>query len=182
MEAPSAPGPPAAELARLLAEGPPIDPASLADADYQGTSLGLPAFVEKLTWKTFRKVFRRGRDGAVIGHNVRIDQRSGEPQRDGRGSPITFGPYEVAPLPVGGTPFRCRAGVLLDYGAAHPRLHPLGLVRAPLVALDPGSADLLLGATFLALGPLHVRTPSYFLLERINTAAQERGRPRDPAR
>ncbi|MBL9022527.1 MAG: hypothetical protein JNL21_10005 [Myxococcales bacterium] len=161
---------PPTELRRLLASGHAVDPLDLAGFDYRGTSLGLPALVEKLTWKIFRKVFRRTTDGTVIGHNVRIDQGSGEPLRDRTGAPVTFGPYAVKPLPAGGTPFGCRAGVLLDYGAAHPRLHPLGLVRDPLVALVPGSADLLLGATYLALGPLAVRTPSFFLLERINTA------------
>lgn len=158
---------PRAELARLLANGWPIDPQSLAGADYRGTSLGLPGVVERLTWKTFRKVFRRSDDGTIIGHNVRIDQRSGEPLTDRRGDPIVFGPYHVVPLPPGGTPFGCRAGLLLDYGAAHPRLHPLGAVRDPLVSLEEGSARLLLGATYLSLGPLALRTPSFFTLERI---------------
>ncbi len=156
---------PGDRLAHLLSSGYAVDPDALADADYRGTSLGLPAFVERVTWKTFRKVFRRSERG-VSGFNVRVDQRTGEPLLR-NAEPITFGPYQVVPLPPDGTAFRCRAGVLLDYGAMHPAWHPLARVRDPLVALREGSADLLLGATYLAVGPLALRTPSFFLLERL---------------
>jgi hypothetical protein len=158
---------PRVELARLLAAGHPVDPAALAGADYRGTALGLPAFVERLTWKVFRKVFRHAAGGGVVGHNVRLDQRTQAPLLDRAGEPITFGPYRVSPLPANGMPFACRAGVLLDYGAARPALHPLARLRDPLVALNPGSVDLLLGATYLALGPLALKTPSFFVLERL---------------
>jgi hypothetical protein len=161
---------PSGELARLIARGHPIEAAALAGGDYLGTSLGLPRVVERLTWKIFCKVFRKGSDGTVIGHNVRLDQRTGKPLVDRRGEPVSFGPYRVAPMPAGGTPFGCRAGLLLDYGAAHSRLHPLGRVRDPLVSLREGSVELLLGATYLALGPLEVKTPSFFTLERIDGA------------
>ena len=33
-------------------------------------------------------------------------------------------------------------------------------------ALEPGNADRLLGWSYVELGPLRIRTPSYFLLER----------------
>src|SRR5512139_1007272 len=102
------------ELRRALAGGHPIEPRELAGADYLGTSLGLPRLVERMTWKIFRKVFRTSDDGSVIGHNVRLDQRSAEPLRDRSGAPVSFGPYAVVPLPAGGTPFGCSAGILLD--------------------------------------------------------------------
>lgn len=157
----------AAELRGVLAAGHAIDPAALAGGDYLGTSLGLPGFIERLTWKIFRKVFREANDGAVTGYNVRLDQRTAEPLRTKSGAEVTFGPYAVVPLPSSGTPFRCRAGVLLDYGAKHPALHPLARVRDPLVSLHEKNADLLLGATYLAVGPFDIATPSFFALERI---------------
>ena len=41
----------------------------------RGTSLGLPALVEKLTWKTFQKTFYRDpRTGRLLGWNVRLEQ------------------------------------------------------------------------------------------------------------
>ena len=157
-----------AELAAVLASGHPIDLALLR-GPFRGVSLGLGGLVERLTWKTFRKRFWLDEQaGEIVGHNERLLQ-SGvasppEPRRDARGDPVTFGPFLVRALPPDGTPFQCRAGVLLDYGARHPAWHPLARMRDPLVAVNEGSADLLLGASYLALGG-GVRTPSFFTLE-----------------
>jgi hypothetical protein len=158
-----------AELAAILADGHPIAPEALCGS-YRGISLGLPAWVDKVAWKAFRKVFR-SEDG-VVGHNVRlrpparivpIDEEPAEPLLS-RGQPVTFGPFRVRALPAD-DPFGCRAGLLLDYGAMHPPWHPLGLLRDPLVAVLPGSSALLLGASWLQVG-LAMRTPSFFTLER----------------
>lgn len=161
---------PAASLRELLATGHPIAPEALADFEYRGTSLGLPAAVERLTWKTFQKVFCRDQDtGLLRGWNVRVEQRGiGRPSQPclRRGQPHTFGHFAVVPLdPVMAR--RCGAGLLLDYGQGGNRtLDPLRWVRDPLVALTRGSAELLLGWTYLQLGALRLSTPSYFVLER----------------
>jgi len=64
------------ELMRLLREGHAIDPTKLDDYEYRGTSLGLPRFVERLTWKTFQKTFHRDPETGVLrGWNVRLEQR-----------------------------------------------------------------------------------------------------------
>jgi len=157
--------------AELLSNGHPVLAIDLEGADYRGVSLGLPEAFERLTWKTFMKVFRKdeGAPGAVVGHNVRLEQTGVSGPTvvlEKRGEPITFGPYRVLPLPEDGTPFRCRAGVLLDYGARHPAWHPLARVRDPVVAVNEGSIELLLGATYLAIGGRGLKTPSYFTLER----------------
>lgn len=165
---------PRAVLRERLAQGFPIDPAALDDSQYRGVSLGLPAFVERLTWKVFRKVFHRDPRGHLRGWNVRLEQRGLDgpsvPKRR-RGAPVTFGHYRVVnaadaslrcPLPAG-----CDRGLLLDYGAGdNPRLDPTSLVRDPLVALRPDDPTLLLGWTFLEVGPRAIPTPSFFLLER----------------
>lgn len=150
------------QLRALLAAGHPIDPAALANTTYRGISLGLPAWVERLTWKKFTKAFHRDpRDGRLRGWNVRIEQdgldRPWRPRlRDGR--PWTFGHFAVVSE---------RDRLLLDYGAGgNRRLDPLGLLRDPLVALRAGSVERLLGWSYLAIGPVDVPTPSYFLLER----------------
>lgn len=159
-----------AQLSERLTQGFAIDAEALVGADYRGVSLGLPRLVERLTWKTFRKVFRRdpSSDG-VVGHNVRMQQTGLDgpslPEKKD-GALIEFGPYRVGALPPGGTPFRCRAGLLLDYGARHPGWHPLSTVRDPIVALNEGSVEVLLGATYVALGPARLRTPSFFTLTR----------------
>jgi hypothetical protein len=150
------------ELRALLAGGHPIDPSRLDDTVYRGISLGLPAWVERLSWKKFAKAFHRDpRTGQLRGWNVRIEQdgleRPWRP-RVRRGQPWTFGHFAVV---------SDRARLLLDYGAGATRLtDPLRVLRDPVVALHAGSVELLLGWSYLAIGPARIPTPSYFLLER----------------
>jgi hypothetical protein len=147
------------QLALALAEGHPIEVGALDDSRYRGISLGLPGFVEALTWKTFEKTFHRDPvTGQLRGWNVRLEQTgwtSPPVPRQKGGQPWTFGHYDVKP----GHP------LTLDYGSARNfALDPTRLVRDPLVALDAGSARWLLGRSDLVGG---LRTPSYFLLERL---------------
>ncbi len=142
-----------AELHRLLAQGHPIEPEALDDREYRGISLGLPAWVDALTWKKFKKVFHRDRTTGVLrGWNVRMVQNGIDapfvPLRRG-GQPATFGHFRVVSQP---------ARLLLDYGRAR--------LRDPLVALEPGRADLLLGWSYIDLGLAQLPTPSFFSLER----------------
>src|SRR5262249_6372398 len=84
-----------------------------------------------------------------------------------RGRPVTTWHYEV--IAPGGvpTPPGFDRGLLIDYDlGANPRLEPVRLGKDPLVALSPGSADELLGVTYLLLGRRCVETPTYFTLER----------------
>jgi hypothetical protein len=148
------------ELAALLREGHGIRAEALDDTEYRGISLGLPGFVDRLTWKTFRKTFHRDPDtGLLRGWNVRLEQGGLDapsvPMRRG-GRPVTFGHYVV----VAGDP-----GLLLDYSAGQNGLSPTALVRDPVVALEPGDPRLLLGWTYLQVGRHRIGTPSYFVLE-----------------
>lgn len=147
-----------AELAGAMARGHAFDPAELDGVVYRGISLGLPAWIERLTWKKFAKAFRRDRDGRLFGWNHRIVQdgldRPWRPMLK-RGRPVTFGRFEVVT--------DARGGVVLDYRGAELALRTL---RDPLVALRAGETELLLGRSLLALGGATVGTPSYFVLER----------------
>lgn len=156
---------------RALRAGHPIEQGALDDTEYRGVSLGLPAFVERLTWKTFQKVFHRDpATGRLRGWNVRVEQRGLDAQSvplRRRGEPVTFGHYEVVPLDPARAPKGLATGLLLDYGlGGGARLAPVGLVRDPVVAVNLGSAGLLLGWTWIELGSLQIGTPSFFLLER----------------
>lgn len=149
----------------LVRRGNAIDPRALDDTEYRGVSLGLPALVERLTWKTFQKTFHRDpATGLLRGWNVKVEQRGVDapsvPKRGRDGRPLTFGHYVV----VDGAEGR---GLLIDYsqGARGP-LDPLRLVRDPIVAVNEGDPSLLLGWTYLAIGPFSPGTPSYFTLER----------------
>ena len=157
------------DLAALLREGHAIDPDTLADTEYKGISLGLPSLLEKLSWKTFKKVFYRDPEsGKLRGWNVRIDQRDGgygyRPlMRDGE--PFPFGHYQVvAPSSV---PPGVDRGLLIHYGLGQNKpLDPVARLRDPIVAVNAGSSELLLGWSYLDLGFTHVGTPSFFSLQR----------------
>lgn len=135
------------QLAAYLAAGHPLAPEQLAGHEYHGTSLGLPAWIERATWKTFVKAFVADGDG-VRGWNVRVDQRAPFSPKLKGGKPITFGHFAVV---------RDGEHVMLEYD---------GVLRDPLVALDAGSADRLLGCSLVDIAGVRLPTPSYFLLER----------------
>jgi len=173
---------PRAELARLLREGHPIDPAAIADFVYRGTSLGIPSWVEQLAWKVFAKTFHREpATGVLRGWNVRIRQQGLDGPLDPllrRGRPLTFGHFRVAACDEYVMPVAVR-GLMLDYGrGGNARLDPTARLRDPVVALTPGSVDVLLGWSYLDLGVARIGTPSYFLLERHAPLADPVAPPR----
>ena len=157
-----------AALRRHILEGHPVDPGALEGYAYRGTSLGLPRFVERATWKTFQKTFWRHPDGRLLGWNVRLEQDGIDaPSRpkQRRGVPVTEWPYEVlapagVPMPEG-----FGRGLIIDYSRA-PNPLTQRLVKDPLVALEPGDAGALLGVSYLVIGGRCLETPTYFTLER----------------
>jgi hypothetical protein len=160
------------ELAERLAAGHPLDAESIAGFVYRGTSLGLSRWMEALSWVSFQKVFMRDdASGRVMGWNVRLEQTGlhgpSQPKKDRRGEPVRFGAYEVYPMGNVRAPRPVPPGALLiDYSRAKAHLlDPLAFVVDPLVALEPGNPELLLGWSYVALGG-GISTPSYFLLER----------------
>lgn len=163
-----------AELGDLLAAGHPIDPAALAGADYQGISLGLPRLVDRVSWKKFFKAFRADGD-RLAGFNLRaVDDGLDRPWRPRlrQGAPIRFGHFEVVPLDQArpAPPRSCGPGLLLDYRRGRPA-GLLAALRDPLVALEPGRVELLLGWSYLAVGRIGIPTPSFFVLERSRRPA-----------
>lgn len=157
------------ELAARLRAGHPIDPAALDDTAWRGISLGLPAFVERLSWKTFRKTFHRDpTTRALRGWNVRMEQHGldgPDIPRLKNGAPLEFGHYVVESAADHPMPRDLHHALLIHYGlGANPWLDPTRLLRDPLVALEPGRTDRLLGCTYVHFGAL-IPTPSYFLLE-----------------
>jgi len=161
-----------AELAECLASGHPIDVDEIADWEYRGISLGMPEFVDRLAWKTFLKTFHRDPvSGVVRGWNVRLEQTGiGGPIElmHRRGEPFSFGHYSVESLDGYEMPRPVPHGLLLDYGlGGNSALDPARFVRDPVVALEAGRVERLLGWSYLDLGVARFGTPSFFLLERL---------------
>jgi hypothetical protein len=156
-------------LAALLAAGHDVPVEAIEGAEYEGIALGLPPWVERLAWKTFKKTFYRDPEsGRVRGWNVRIVQRGVDGPYEPimkRGAPLCFGPYEVVPLD-GRSPRPVGGGLLIDYARGKGGVDPMRLMRDPIVALRPGDPTLLLGWSYVELGFARLSTPSYFLLKR----------------
>ena len=150
-----------------MAQGYAFDPNQLSDTVYNGISLGLPRWLVKLTWRKFMKAFHFDvQTEHLRGWNIRtIDDELTLPwtPRLKGGRPHTFGHFDVS---------TCTSGVhtgriCLDYSRGG--LGGNGLLnglRDPLVALHPDSAEYLLGMSYVRLGAMDIRTPSYFLLHR----------------
>lgn len=157
-------------LHRQLLAGHPFDAAELDGTEYHGVALGNPAFVEALTWKTFKKVFlREPGSGALRGWNVAVEQRGVDgPFLDKLkgGQRTTYGHYEVRPASEYPSGRAYAAFQMIDYGRAEVgALNVQRLIRDPLAAVNPGSADLLLGYSYLDLG-FCLPTPTFFALVR----------------
>lgn len=158
-------------LREQILNGHPVDPGQLEGWAYRGTSLGLPSVIEKLTWKTFQKTFWRDPSShRLFGWNVRLEQDGIDaPSRPKlrRGKPVTEWNYEVI-APGAGVPMPrgFDRGLVIDYSRAKNAPGPVLFTKDPLVALSPGSADELLGVSYLVIAGRCVETPTYFTLER----------------
>ena len=175
-----------AQLRARILGGHPVDPAAIEGWAYRGTSLGLPRFVEKLTWKTFQKTFwRQPGTGRLLGWNVRLEQDGLDaPSRPKmkRGEPVTTWHYEVIPPAGVPMPRGFDRGLIIDYSLAqNPLFDTTHFTKDPLVAVEPGNPDLLLGVSYLAFGRFCLETPTYFLLEREHRLEHIPAQLRGPA-
>lgn len=160
-----------AQLHRIIERAYPLDLDALAGKQYQGVDLSLPALVNKILWKTFRKTFHRDPGSAVVrGWNVRMEQRGidGErvPMRGRDGKVKSFGHYQVCSAAGVAFPRGWKGTHYLDYRVAgnKPLDWPANAGFCPLVAVNEGSMDLLLGWEIFKLGPLAVPLPDYWAL------------------
>lgn len=157
-------------LHEIIDRGHPLDPAAIAGHQYQGVDLSLPPIVNRLLWKTFRKCFLADPDtGVVRGWNVRMEQHGVDgpaiPMRTRDGQPRTFAHYELRSAAGLRFPRGWRGGHYLDYGVPG---NPFGenLGYTPLVAVNEGEMDLLLGWEVFKLGSVFLPLPDYWLLRR----------------
>lgn len=172
----------ARELRDVFRAGTPFSLERLVDAEYIGVSLGLPPIAEKVSWTTFMKAFYR--DGDILrGWNVRLEQTGigGEVRAMmARGKIKSFGHFAVRDLTDAEAPLHAPATVLLDY-KAYRQPPPIGWMRDPLVSLDDGVGDRLLGYSYAAVAGTDLATPSFFVLERYGDLRAIAAAPRRSA-
>jgi len=160
------------ELLVTMKEAYSLSPESIANSSYQGISLGLPHWVDRLAWKTFVKSFCFDETtGVVRGWNVRLEQTGIEgeirPQMK-KGVARTFGHFRVVSSDGYRFPHPCAPGAVIDYShAGNAYFDPIQLARDPLVSLQSDNTDWLLGWSYLDLNWFRLSTPSFFLLRRI---------------
>ncbi len=158
------------QLHRVLCEGHPLDLARLAGRQYLGVDLSLPEWARQLLWHTFRKTFVSDGPGEVRGWNVKMEQYGVRgpqvPKRTAHGRQLTFGHYRVRETGGLRFPKGWRGAHYLDYGSAgNPMTDPARLGCTPLVAVNAGSQDLLLGWEVFRVGPAFLPFPLYWALE-----------------
>ena len=154
-----------------MQNGHDIDIRNLQGFEYRGTSLGLAPWVEKLSWKTFKKTFLYDKKLNITrGFNIRMTQTGSlddyEPVIK-NGLPLTFGHYTVEPFGNYRLPLTIEHGLLINYGSGlNSRLDFTARLKDPIVAIEKGNDDFLLGWSYLDLGFARFKTPSFFCLEK----------------
>lgn len=161
------------DLMSIVMQGAPLDTDALADTTYTGIDLSMPAIFHKIFWKSFRKTFHRDpATGRLRGWNVKVLQVGWDtpppPRRDRRGRPLTFGHYEVREAAGVRFPRGWQGGHFLDYRVAGNRFldFPARCGFCPLVSVNPGDSELLLGWEIFNLGGLKVPLGDFWVLRR----------------
>lgn len=158
------------DLHRVLLAGHPLDPDRLAGRQFLGVDLSMPRIARKILWHTFRKTFVRDETtGDVRGWNVRMEQHGVDgpriPMRDRAGKAVTFGHYRVRSSRGIDFPRGYRGAHHLDYGAAGNTFFDAArLGFTPLVAVNEGSQELLLGWEVFRVGGRFLPMPLYWAL------------------
>lgn len=163
----------AADLRNIVFQGAALEPDVLADTTYTGIDLSMPAWFHRLMWKSFRKTFHRDPvTGVLRGWNVRVEQTGWDtppaPLRSKGGHPKTFGHYEVREAKGERFPEGWQGGHYLDYRFAGNTFldFPARAGFCPLVAVNPGSMDLLLGWEIFRVGNTLIPLKDYWVLVR----------------
>jgi hypothetical protein len=168
----------AEQLQAVIDRGYALDTDAMADTQYLGVDLSLPPLLSRLMWKTFRKTFHQDPETGVLrGWNVRMEQTGVTgprvPMTDKHGRPITFGHYHVCSAKGVRFPKGWRGGHFLDYGIAGNTFLDLArLGYTPLVAVNEGSSELLLGWEIFRVGPAFLPMKLYWALQKDGALEQ----------
>lgn len=161
------------QLHAIVAEARPLDLDAIADHAYTGIDLSMPALFHKLMWRSFRKTFHRDPDTGVLrGWNVKVEQvgwdRPPPPKRDKRGRPLSFGHYEVRSAEGLSFPRGWTGPHFLDYREAGNAAwdFPANAGTCPLVSVNDGSSELLLGWEIFTVAGVRVPLRDYWVLVR----------------
>jgi len=158
------------ERKQVMMAAHPFDADALDKTMYRGIDLSLPKIMNMILWKTFRKTFiRDDKTGEIRGWNVRMEQTGwegpGAPKKK-KGKQISFGHYRVRSAKGIKWPGGWAGEQYLDYGIAGNHWYDPGAPGfCPLVAVNQGRNDLLLGWEIVKFGPLWVPLRDFWALK-----------------
>jgi hypothetical protein len=160
------------EIKEVFRNGHPIKQEELDNTQYLGIDVGMPNWFHKFFWKTFRKTFYRDpKSGVLRGWNVKLEQNGIEgiqtPKKNKKGEDLSFGHYLVLPAAGKKFPKGWQGADYLDYGVAgNKSADPAALGYCPLVAINEGSTDLLMGWEVFKIGSFFIPLSDFWILKR----------------
>lgn len=171
-------------LHAIMQTGRPLDLDSMAGQNYLGTDLSMPRIGQKILWQTFRKTFVRDEvHGDVRGWNVRMEQHGIDgprvPIRNKNGDPKTFAHYRVRSAEGLRFPKGWKGAHYFDYTiAGNGPVDRWGFT--PVVAVNEGNSDLLLGWEVFKFGRFFVAPPLYWAIKADGPVDHVVDPPRSP--
>lgn len=160
------------QVAEVFWNGHPVNHDKLHNTKYMGVDLCLPKWVNKLLWKTFRKTFYRDpKTGVLRGWNVKLEQTGYDfptvPKKNSKGEELAFGHYHLCSAKEKKFPKGWQGADYLDYGIAGNSTGDMArLGYCPIVAVNEGSMDVLLGWEVFKIGSLFIPMNDYWVLKR----------------
>ncbi len=160
------------EIIQVFQNGHPIKTEELDNTQYLGIDVGMPSWFHKFFWKTFRKTFYRDPETGILrGWNVKMQQQGCDgpqtPKKDKNGKDLSFGHYHLLPAKGKKFPKGWQGADYLDYGVAGNKAgDPAALGYCPLVAINEGSTELLLGWEVFKIGSLFIPLSDYWILKK----------------
>ena len=153
----------------VMKQGTAVDADAVRNTQYLGIDLSMPKLFNLVAWKTFRKTFVDDGHGGIRGWNVRMRQTGwsgpGQPIVK-RGKPVTFGHYLLAKGDGVRFPKRLNFPTYLDYwNAGNSALDVAKFTRSPLVTVNAGAHDLLLGWEVFKVGGVQLGIPDFWALQ-----------------
>jgi hypothetical protein len=172
------------ELKNVFLNGYSFNINELENTQYRGVDLSLPKLANKILWKEFRKTFYRDPESGVLrGWNVRMEQigwdNPGVAMRMKSGKELTFGHYHALEGDNPLFPKEWQVKNYLDYGIADNTFFDLArFTLAPLVAVNEGSSELLLGREVVKIGGFLIPLPDFWALRLEGTIGEIADRPK----
>lgn len=157
------------QIKNVFLNGHPLDYKQMEGYQYLGIDVGMPKWFHKYFWKTFRKTFYRDPETQVLrGWNVRMEQTGIDGKRITKkkkdGSDFTFAHYHVQSAKGLKFPKGWQGSDFLNYKAGENTNAGEAAGYTPLVAINEGDMNLLLGWEVLKFGPLFIPMSDYWIL------------------